>query len=119
MQVAGHTRPEDRFKATDQLFFHGPLPPTPWAETGLPPFEVRRDIGLGYHPSEAWLVGQKALPLKLFLKQSGNMKIGCVSFFNGLRIKMSIMNKELGTRIWEYEDCWVPLFNGLQIKMSI
>ena len=63
MQVLSHTRPEGHFKvwAANQLFFFGLLPPTPRAETGLP---VHSPYGcwLGYHPPEARLVDQKALP---------------------------------------------------------
>ena len=37
MQVTRHTWPKGHFKVwtTNQLFFHGPLPPTPGAETGV------------------------------------------------------------------------------------
>ena len=47
--------------ATYQLVFQGLLPPTSGAETGLTPFSPY-GCRHGYHPSEAWLVKQKALP---------------------------------------------------------
>ena len=37
------------------------MPPTLWAETELPPYSPHR-CRLGYHPSEALLVEQNALP---------------------------------------------------------
>ena len=47
MQVARHTRAEGHFKVWATIIFKRPLPPTPRAETGLPPFKVHTDEGLG------------------------------------------------------------------------
>ena len=38
------------------------ITPAPGAEAGLPPFKSIYGCRLGYHPSKAWLVEQKALP---------------------------------------------------------
>ena len=48
MQLARHTRLEGYFKVWATIYFcQGPLPPTPRAETGLPPFAVHMCVGLG------------------------------------------------------------------------
>ena len=48
MQVARHTRPEGRFEVRATIIlFQRSLPPTPRAETGLPPLTVPPDVDLG------------------------------------------------------------------------
>ena len=69
-----HTKPKVHFKVwATKTKYQRPLPPTPGAETGLPS-TVHADGGL-VHPSEAWLLEQKALPpdhcLRVLLKGFG------------------------------------------------
>ena len=66
MQVARHTGPEGM--GYNQLFSPGAVATYSWGRYRATPFTVHTDVHcrLGYHPLEAWLVEQKALPLQFY-----------------------------------------------------